>query len=294
MFDPPPPDQGQPAYGPQPYGAPGPYGAPLAAEAVAAAPAATAGRRFRPGWLRLPSFGRGEPERPVELSLAEHLIELRNRIFISVVALLPGTVVGYIFSDTIIHVLKAPLPTDKPLITLALTEPFLIKLQVAVVVGVIIGMPVILYQLWRFISPGLTSVERSAARPWVPLALLFFCLGVGLAYFILPYATGFLYGFQTADLQLMLTADAYFGFVTILFLAFGLVMEFPIILVLLAKVGMVTSKQLRGNRRRAIVLITIISAFITPGADLVSPIVMAVTMYGLYEISIVMIRLNGR
>jgi sec-independent protein translocase protein TatC len=92
----------------------------------------------------------------------------------------------------------------------------------------------------------------------------------------------------------MLTADAYFGFVTTLFLAFGLVMEFPIVLVLLSKVGIVTSKLLRSSRRMAVLGITIVSAVITPGADLVSPIVMAVTMYGLYEASIVMIRMGGR
>lgn len=228
------------------------------------------------------------------MSLGGHLIELRNRVFISVGALLPGTIVGFILGDQIIHVLKAPLPTDKPLIALGLTEPFMIKLQVAVVTGVILAMPVILYQLWRFISPGLTKSERSAARPWVPLALIFFALGVGLAYFILPYASGFLYGFQSKDLELMLTADAYFGFVTMLFLAFGLVMEFPIILVLLSKVGMITSMQLRRSRRIAILAITIISTLITPGADFVSPIAMAVTMYGLYEVSIVMIRMGGR
>jgi sec-independent protein translocase protein TatC len=155
-------------------------------------------------------------------------------------------------------------------------------------------MPVILYQFWRFISPGLTPRERSAARPWVPVALVFFACGVGLAYFILPYAAGFLYGFQTKQIQLLLTADAYFGFVTTLFLAFGLVMEFPIILVLLSKVGMITSKQLRSSRRMAILVITIVSTLITPGADFVSPIAMAVTMYGLYEVSIVMIRMGGR
>ncbi len=228
------------------------------------------------------------------MPLGRHLIELRNRIFISVFALLPGTIVGFILSDEIIHVLKAPLPTDKPLIALGLTEPFMIKFQVAVVAGVILSMPVILFQLWRFISPGLTDRERSAARPWVPLALVFFVIGVGLAYFILPYASGFLYGFQSKDLELMLTADAYFGFVTTLFLAFGLVMEFPIILVLLSKVGLITSAQLRRSRRMAILTVTIISTLITPGADFVSPIAMAVTMYGLYEISIVMIRLGGR
>jgi sec-independent protein translocase protein TatC len=259
---------------------------------TAASPAAAPARR-RIG-LRLPFRRRHEPTPPVEMTLAAHLTELRNRIFISVFSLLPGTVLGFIFSDRLIEILKAPLPTKDPLIALGLTEPFLIHLQVALTVGVILAMPVILYQLWRFISPGLSDQERSAARPWVPLALLFFAMGVGVAYFILPYASGFLYGFQSADIKLMLTADAYFGFVTILFLAFGVVMEFPIVLVLLAKVGLISSALLRRSRRTAVLGIVIFSAVVTPGADLVSPIVMAVVMYGLYEVSIVMIRMGGR
>jgi sec-independent protein translocase protein TatC len=261
----------------------------------------TASAMPRRSWrrrLRIPFWHRGaSPEPPAgapEMSLSAHLVELRNRIFISVFALLPGTVLGFIFSGKIIHILIAPLPKGEYLVAFGLTEPFMIDLQVAVTVGTITAMPVILYQLWRFISPGLTDKERSTARPWVPLALLFFVLGVGVAYFILPYASGFLFTFQTSDIHLMLSAESYFGFVTILFLAFGLVMEFPIVLVLLSKVGIVTSKRLRSSRRMAVLGITIFSAIITPGADLVSPIVMAVTMYGLYEVSIIMIRIGGR
>lgn len=264
-------------------------------ESVATPAAGAAPRRSRLGWLRLP-FRRKRPPKPdqPEMSLTAHLIELRNRFFISIFSLLPGTVVGYIFSDNLISILKAPLPTKDPLITLSLTEPFMIHLQVALTVGFILAMPVILYQLWRYISPGLSDRERAAARPWVPAALVFFAIGVGVAYFILPYASGFLYGFQTENIKLMLTAEAYFGFVTLLFVAFGVVMEFPIVLVLLSKVGIVTSQRLRSSRRMAVLGIVIFSAVITPGADLVSPIVMAVTMYLLYEISIVMIRLGGR
>ena len=273
------------AYPPAPDMGTPPVGVP------AAAPAAQPAKRGR---FRLPFRRHRDPEQPKELSLVEHLVELRNRIFISVLSLLPGTVLGFIFGDQLIAILKKPLPTDKPLIALGLTEPFMIRLEIALVVGLIVGMPVILFELWRFISPGLTDRERSAARPWVPLALIFFAIGVGLAYFILPYASGFLFGFQSSDLQLMLTADAYFGFVTMLFAAFGLVMEFPIVLVLLSKVGLISSAQLRARRRFAIVGITIVSTFITPGADFVSPIAMAVTMYALYEFSIVLIRMNGR
>ena len=98
-------------------------------------------------------------------------------------------------------------------------------MKLAIVVGVILGMPVILFQLWRFISPGLTPSERRMARPWVPIALVFFATGVGVAWVILPYAMGFLLGFETPELQALITADNYFGFIGTLFLAFGLTME---------------------------------------------------------------------
>jgi sec-independent protein translocase protein TatC len=248
-------------------------------------------------WVRLPPLRHRppRPERgPSELTLTGHIVELRRRLFVCALSLVPGSVAGFVFAGQIIHVLKAPLPTDKPLVALGLTEPFMIQLQVALIAGLIVAVPVILYEFWAFISPGLSEQERSAARPWVPLAMVFFAVGVGVAYFILPYASGFLFGFQTPDITLMLTADAYFGFVTTLFLAFGLVMEFPIVLVLLSKVGIVSSARLRRSRRTATLGIVIFSAVITPGADLVSPTVMAAVMLGLYEVSILMIRIGGR
>ena len=266
-------------------------------ESVAAPAAGSLPRGSRLSRLRLP-FRRPKNAPPApeesEMTLSGHLVELRNRLFIAAFSLVPGSIIGYIFSDRLIEILKSPLPTKEPLESLSLTGPFMIHLQVALVVGAVLAMPVILYQFWAYVSPGLTPQERSAARPWVPASMLFFALGVGVAYFILPYASGFLYGFQTKDIHLLLTAESYFGFITTLFLAFGLVMEFPIFLVLLSKVGIVTSKRLERSRRMAILGITIFSTFVTPGADFVSPIVMAVVMYCLYEGSIVMIRMGGR
>ena len=266
-------------------------------ESASVPDAASSPHRSRLRRLRLP-FRRSPDAPPAvvesEMTLSGHLVELRNRLFIAAFSLLPGSIIGFILSGRIIHILRAPLPTDKPLVALGLTEPFMIQLQVSLVVGAILAMPVILYEFWAYVSPGLTRQERSAARPWVPMSMFFFALGVCVAYFILPYAAGFLYNFQTSDVTLMLTAEAYFSFITTLFLAFGLVMEFPIFLVLLSKVGIVSSKRLERSRRMAILGITIFSTFVTPGADFVSPIVMAVVMYMLYEGSILMIRMGGR
>jgi sec-independent protein translocase protein TatC len=156
-------------------------------------------------------------------------------------------------------------------------------------------MPVILYELWAFVAPGLTKEERRLARPWVPLALVFFFLGVAVAYIILPFAAGFLLSFQIpGTLEPIITAEAYFGFVTTLFVVFGLVMEFPIVLVLLSKVGIITSARLASNRRLVIVGIAVFAVVVTPGGDPISPSVLGVVMYVLFEFSIRLVRWTGR
>ncbi len=160
--------------------------------------------------------------------------------------------------------------------------------------GVIVAMPVILYQVWSFVAPGLTAAERRIVKPWIPLALIFFAIGVGIAYVILPFATAFLLGFSSDYLHPLITAGPYFDFVTTMFLAFGLIMEFPILLYGLSRVGIVTSQRLVGLRRMAILGISIFAAAITPGGDLVSPFVLGITMYLLFEGTIIAIRRSGK
>jgi sec-independent protein translocase protein TatC len=228
------------------------------------------------------------------MSLVDHLSELRRRIAISLLAIALGSVVGFYFAPQLITFLKAPLNLGKPLVYTGLGDAFFINLKLAIVVGIVLSMPILVWQLWRFISPGLTREERRMARPWAPLAIVFFVIGVTVAYVILPFASTFLLSFSSADLQPLITASEYFGFVTTLFLVFGLVMEYPIVLVLLAKVGIINSARLRSSRRFVILAIAIISAVVTPGGDPISPTVLGVTMYLLYEFSIVLIRLGGR
>lgn len=228
------------------------------------------------------------------MSLVDHLSELRRRVGISLLAVVLGSGVGFYFAPQLISFLKAPLNLGKPLVYTGLGDAFFINLKLSIVVGIVLAMPILLWQLWAFISPGLTRSERRMARPWVPLALAFFVIGVVVAYVILPFASSFLLSFSSADLQPLITASEYFGFVTTLFLVFGLVMEYPIVLVLLAKVGILTSARLRRSRRVVILAIAIISAVATPGGDPISPTVLGLTMYVLFEFSIVMIRMGGR
>lgn len=237
---------------------------------------------------------RAEPTDGGVMPLVDHLAELRNRIIWSVVAIAIGSVIGYAVSDRVIEVLRAPLPTSQPLVFTSIGDPFAIRLRISVVAGIILAMPVILWHVWRFVAPGLTSSERQAIRPWIPAALVFFVIGVAIAYFILSFAAAFLLSFQTADLVPLLTAREYFDFVSTLFLVFGILMEFPILLVGLSRVGIVTSERLRRSRRMVILAVAVFAAIATPGTDPISPLVLGLTMYVLFEGTLVFIRRGGR
>jgi sec-independent protein translocase protein TatC len=231
--------------------------------------------------------------KPGEMSLVGHLTELRNRIIKVVVAVALGSVVGAIFWEQIRNILLDPLPTQSVQV-LGPGDAFVIALRISIITGVILAMPVILWQVWAFVAPGLTDAEKRTVRPWIPLALVFFAIGVGLAYVILPFAVGFLLSFTDDRLVGNLAAGPYFDFVTTMFLAFGLIMEFPIILYGLSRVGIVTSARLASSRRVAILIIAVFAAGITPGGDLVSPLALGLTMYGLFEATIFFIRRSGR
>jgi len=247
---------------------------------------------------RLPSVQSPAPAPPAEsaaMTLVDHLTELRNRIIKSLLSVVAGSVIGFVLAPTIQRILISPLPASAlPLQVLGPGDAFGIALRIAVVVGVVLAMPVLLYQLWAFVAPGLTPSERRTLRPWIPLALFFFALGVTIAWIILPFAIGFLLAFTNDVIVAHLAAPPYFDFVTTMFLAFGLLMEFPIVLYALSRVGIATSARLRASRRMVILGIAIFAAVATPGGDLVSPTVLGLTMYVLFELTIVAIRRSGR
>jgi sec-independent protein translocase protein TatC len=242
------------------------------------------------------------PETPVGadekvMSLAGHLTELRRRLILSILAITIGSVVGWFLMPRAIELLKAPLDPyySGPLYFINPGGAFFIRLKMAVIIGAALSAPFVLYQIWAFVSPGLTPAERRATRPWVPLAILFLLLGVAVAYLTLPYVMGFLLSLQLPGLFVpLLTAEQYFGFVTTLFLAFGLVMQFPFVLVVLSKTGVVSTERLRRNRRNVIFGIVLFAVIATPGGDPVSPTIMAAVMIPLYELSILLIGRSER
>lgn len=227
------------------------------------------------------------------MTLVDHLSELRRRVAIGILAIVVGAIVGFYFAPDVIRILKAPI--SEPLYFTAPGGALFLQLKLALLIGLGLGSPVVLYQLWAFVSPGLTARERTLARPWIPLALLFLVLGVTVAYVILPYTAAFLLGFQIPGVvEPLITADAYFGFVTTMFLAFGLVMQFPIVIVLLAKVGLVNVERLRRGRRYVFLGIFVVAVVVTPGGDPFSPTIMALVMYPLYELTIRLVARSGR
>jgi sec-independent protein translocase protein TatC len=229
------------------------------------------------------------------MSLTEHLSELRSRLIKSIAAIGAGMVLGFLISEPVIAFLATPVPAEYlPLRVPSVGDPLAIRLRIAFVAGVILAMPVLLWQLWGFIAPGLTENERRIVRPWIPLALTFFALGVAIAWIVLPYAVTFLLSFTTPDLEPLLIAREYFDFVSTMFLAFGLLLEFPIVLYALSLVGIVSSEFLRRSRRYAILIIAIFAAVATPGGDIVSPLILGVTMYVLFEGTVQVIRRRGR
>ncbi|MBV8694202.1 MAG: twin-arginine translocase subunit TatC [Chloroflexi bacterium] len=232
------------------------------------------------------------------MSLVDHLEELRWRIFKSLIAIVVGAIIAFIFRDYIIHFLAAPLPqgadlpiTHGKLVVTGITEGFTTYLLVSLAVGVVIALPVILYQTWAFVAPGLYPREKKYAVPFIFLGLLLFVVGVSLGYIVLRYPVEFLVTFAAGTFSELITAQSYFTFVAFFVLAFGLVFELPLVLTFMAQVGLITSDTLKRKRASSHIGMWVAATFLTPGADIYSPIILGVAMSFLYELTIVFIRI---
>lgn len=229
------------------------------------------------------------------MSLIEHLEELRRRLIIVVITVVAAAVIGFVFSGSVLDLLRRPLPASYE--TIYFTGPadaFGVQVKIAGFLGIALAMPVILFQVWRFVTPGLTRRERRFVWPVMIAALLLFALGIVVGYAIIPYALTFLLGFARPGLQPLLTIDGYVGFVTTMLLAFGLVLEFPIVLIGLARVGVLNYRRLASQRRWAIIAIVLLAIVLTPGGDPISPIILGSVMYILFEGSLFVIRMIRR
>ena len=229
------------------------------------------------------------------MSLIEHLEELRRRLIIVVVSVLGGAVVGFIVSRPVLILLRDRLPEGQRELTfLGPADAFSAQLKIAGFLGIAIAMPIILFHVWRFVTPGLTRRERRFIWPVMLAAVLLFVLGVVIGYLVIPYALNFLLNFADGLAEPSLTIDAYIGFATTMLLAFGLVLEFPVVLIGLARVGILSHKRIAAQRRWAIVAIVLLAIVLTPGGDPISPLILSGVMFLLFEGSLLVIRLIRR
>jgi sec-independent protein translocase protein TatC len=238
-----------------------------------------------------------EENEDFSMTLIEHLEELRWRILKSLIAVTIFSIVAFIFRDQLIALLMGPFPkmaasvTHGKLVVTGIAEGFTVFLLISVVAGLIASLPVILYQVWAFIAPGLRQSERKYAVPFIALGVILFAAGASLGYFVLNYPLEWLLSFGANSFTELISANSYFSFVAFFLLAFGLAFELPLVLTFMAKVGWVNTEMLKSKRKVAHVGIWIASCFITPGADLYSPIFIGVSLSLLYELSILFIHL---
>lgn len=222
------------------------------------------------------------------MSIIAHLTELRKRLIRSLIAIGVGSCIAYYFIEDIMHLLTGP---AGKLYYMQPAEAFFTYIKVAIFVGFLIALPIVLYQIWRFVLPALIGMERYLLSVIVPVSLILFIAGIAFSFFfVLPAAVKFLVGFSTQELQPMFSIKQYFDFVIAFLLPFGFIFELPLAIVLLAKVGIVSSKFLAKQQRIVIFLTFVIGAVISPTPDIFSQCMIAIPMILLYEISYVIVR----
>jgi sec-independent protein translocase protein TatC len=231
-----------------------------------------------------------------KMPFMEHLGELRVRIMRALYFLLGGLVIAFPFSERIVDWLARPVTKlGYKLVFTAPAEAFWVQMKVALIVGLFIASPGILWQVWAFIAPGLHAHERKYAAPFVIIGSLMFIAGGAFSLFVVtPYAIAFLLSYARETLQPMITLENHVGFLLKFTLAFGLVFELPLALTLLARMGIVTPKALARNRKYAILGAFIAGAILTPTPDAFNQTLMAGPLIILYEIGIVCARIFGR
>ena len=226
------------------------------------------------------------------MSLVEHLEELRSRIIVVAIAVVLAGIGGFFLSEPILELLQAPLPDDDyRLIQLTIGEALAVRLRIALYVGIGLSVPVILYELWRFVTPGLTRSERRLVWPLLFVGALLFAAGVALGYALIPYALDFLLSLTPAGIDAsMLRLSDYVSFVLAIMLAFGLAFQFPVLLVIGARVGVLNYRFLSARRRWAVLFIVLFAIVATPGGDPASSAVLSLVMYALFETTLQIIR----
>jgi sec-independent protein translocase protein TatC len=234
----------------------------------------------------------------LKMPLTAHLEELRRRLIISLIALAVGFGISYVFKERLFLFLAKPLeehlPEGSTLQYISIPEAFLTYLKISLFGGLILAMPMILYQIWRFVAPGLYEREKRYVIPFVLLSMIFFLGGASFCYYLVfPVVFPFFMGFSTGSLLAMPSIRMYLSFATRLLIAFGIVFEMPIFFFFLGRTGLVSYKTLARQRGIAVVLVFVCAALLTP-PDPASQLMLAGPLMILLELSIQIVRITGR
>jgi sec-independent protein translocase protein TatC len=232
------------------------------------------------------------------MTIIEHLEELRRVLMISVGAWVVATIGCFFLRNWLFDFLERPIKTvlrnqhvhitSNPIIT-QVTEPLTIPLKVSAIAGFAVALPIILWQVWTFVSPGLKPAERKFAWPFIVSAVILFAAGGAFAYFVMPIGLNFLAGFLGSNATFLPDLNSYLTFFTILIVIFGATFELPIAILLLGMLGIVSSRMLRSRRKGIWVGIVFVALVVTPGADPFTPTALFIPLIVLFEASILIL-----
>jgi sec-independent protein translocase protein TatC len=228
----------------------------------------------------------------------QHLEELRRRLITSIAAVAVGFFASYWKIREIFAFLALPLQKsmrdDSAIVMIKMTEGFLTYLKLAFYTGLLLASPVIIYQIWAFVSPGLYRREKKLILPLVVVSTILFALGVAFSYaIVLPFGISYLLEFVGTDIQATLSMSSYVSFTCLFMILFGAVFQLPLVMLVLSRLGLVTGAQLARNRKYVLLICFLVGALLTP-PDVISQTLMAVPVLILFEISIWLVRLSER
>jgi sec-independent protein translocase protein TatC len=228
-----------------------------------------------------------------QMTLVEHLDELRNRIIVSAAVLVVACGLCFWQNHLLLEIANRPLPGDRVPITFGVTEPFMTTLKVSIYAGILIALPVLLYQGYAFLLPALKPTEKRVVLPFLILVPLLFIAGVVFSYFVVvPAATQFLLNFNDDQFNIQVRASEYYSFFMLTLIALGLVFQVPMGIVAVTRLGIVTPRELSRNRRYAYLVLAVI-AMLLPGTDPVTMLIELAPLLALFELSLILARLVG-
>jgi len=229
-----------------------------------------------------------------ELTLVDHLDELRSRIIVCAAVLVVACGLAFWQNHLLLEVANAPLPGKLEPITFGVTEPFMTTLKLSIYGGILLAMPILLYQAYAYILPAFSPHEKRVILPFLLMVPVLFVAGVVFAYLVVvPAATEFLLNFNDDDFNIQVRASEYYGFFVLSLIAVGLMFQIPVGVLSVTRLGIVTPEQLASNRRYAVLVIAV-AAMLLPGTDPVTMLISMAPLYGLFELSVQLAKAFGR